>query len=210
VVSTLLLSSSCTTHRLSTDPDPPLSSADYGALWLAVGAVVVLLAAHGVRALATTRRPLRLAAAGIIATWVAGVAVLALGIVAVDVRTVTILDGDECHSVPVVERPESIVALSCTEGVDAGFGTVVALFYLGFAAAPAALAVAALRGQGRWSAAIPGFVITAAAVAGLFKAVSLVRTANAPPEDTGALVLALSGLVAGGMLLADAARTWRR
>ena len=206
----LLLSSGCTNHRLSTEPDPPLSSADSAALWFAVGAVVVLLAVHAVRALATTRRPLRLLAAGIIATWVAGVVVLAMAIVAVDLRTVTILDGDECHSVPVEERPESIVAFSCTEGIDAGFGTIVALVYLGFAAAPAAVAVAALRGQGPWSAAIPGLVVTAVAVVGLFEAVTLVRADNAPPEDTGALVLALSGVVAGGMLLADAARTWRR
>lgn len=201
--SALVLSGCTKTYQLSVDPDPPLAGADYVAIWFAVAAVTVVLAMHAVRVVALTRRPLRLAAGGLIAIWVVGILLgVAVG-VAMEVRTGMILGGGDCRSVPVEARPESILDLSCTTSLE-GIGYAFALIYLGVATILTLFALPVLLDRRWWSAAIPGLVIGSVSA---WVVLSSARWFDNNADDTVLLVWAGSGLVVGGMLLAEAALT---
>lgn len=172
----LLLAGTCLTlgacnverHELSRPVDPPLDAFDWGAVYAAGTALVVLWAVHVTRVLSPRIGWRRFVALSILH----GFTVLGVGAAAITIathlRAEAVLDGGECREIPVVERPATIIQFDCTSlGLDGPeVYAVLLVVFLPVIGLPSVLAGLALGG--RWMRGIAlvgtgvGFVLALA------------------------------------------------
>lgn len=204
VGSTVAVLSGCAEHRLTREPEPPVSDLGWFLIWAAAVLAGVVATVHLVRAFARVPLPhrRRLLAGTLFAAGAVALAAAYLYVALTALRASHILGWDECRRIPPEARPVQIIQLSCSRGADELGLTVLSLtFFAALLLGPAALLLlctaSLVRGRERpWLPAVLASSVAFGAV---------VQAGAAVGEDTGgAEWLALSAVVVG----AGAAARW--
>lgn len=188
VVASLAVSACGRTHRLSNPPDPPLTAADWLAIYAAHIGIVAVCAFLLAYWIARTLPARRIVAVAILC----GYSVLVVGTIAreyvIDYRERQVLDGGDCRAIPVEDRPSSIIELRCNTSTVDVFSDEPVLWLIavvlvgGAALTPFLVALLVARDTRRWG---PGRILTGLALL----AVAWDAAASFPKfDDTGDVV----------------------
>jgi uncharacterized RDD family membrane protein YckC len=146
-----LLATGCETYTVTREPDPPIGTAEWTAIWCAVALAGAVWVALSVVVIVGRRRPSvdRLLLGG---SWVAGTTFLlgwSIWEIAREARLEAILGTGGCRALPLAERPRQLAQLTCTEGGLDDSALLLAVILLPAVLLGVACAVMALRGDAR-------------------------------------------------------------
>ena len=202
------IAAGCAEHRLTREPDPPVSTAGWGAIWIAAVAAGLLLTALLVRRVAHRGCPStrRFIAATV---FLAGAVALVMGLayfVSTVLRARQILGWQECRQIPLEKRPLQIIQLSCSPELDDPALDILAVAFFTAVMGGVALlftlaAVSLLRGSGRpWAATALAGIATVGTVA---QAGAALGQDTSAPEWLALGIASVAAMTAAACCLAE-------
>jgi hypothetical protein len=202
VVVVALALSGCDSHTLTREPTPPLTSGDWTVVWAAAIGAGLVWTVLVVVAASRNHRPSvsRQVAAGVFVAALVVVASVGGLMTASELRIDSILEGDDCRAVPMAERPEQIIQLSCTEGFDDL--AIVAVVYMGTMMLFPALLVFLAIGVLLWSDRRPWHPAVVATAGTFFAFIAVSELGESRPElwERGLAWTALVGAALAAVL----------